>query len=343
MNQDKIKVLIVDDSGIRREMLKHILNSDGEIEVIATAKDGKDGLDKTLALSPDVITIDVNMPVMNGFDTINAIMQQKPTPIIVVSSIEVKTVVKALSIGAMDFVSVSQELEDIVQELCAKVKIASRVRPLRRIDISHYQTSPPPFDKGEQRLIAIGASTGGPAALQQLLPSLPKDLPAAVLVVQHIASGFIQELANFLRTGAELDIAVARKGDVIENGKVYFAPDDVNMIVDSQKRIDLVNTADTDLPFKPSIDVMMRSAAEVYGCHAVGIILTGMGRDGALGIKAIRQSGGATIAQDESTSVIYGMNKIAVDNGDIDVVLPLNRITNEIVQLCHRQAYAVKS
>ena len=328
-----IRVLIVDDSTLVRQALNTLLSSDPEIEVIGEARDGKEGCEKALALRPNVITMDITMPVMDGLQATERIMEEVPTPIVIISSRDVQVIVKALGLGAMDFVASTGDIDEIKEELIQKVKIASRVRALRRMHIRPVTQRPIVHLGAASRMVALGISTGGPQALQILLSKLPANFPAGILVVQHISEGFIQGLVEWLRVTSFLDIRVAQSGDRLKNGMVLFAPDGVHVTLDSQEKIVLKEDITKKSLHVPSIDVMMRSVAEVYQDNAVGVIMTGMGRDGVEGISSIKSSGGYTIAQDEKTSAIYGMNKLAVDQGVIDRVLALENIADELIRV----------
>ncbi len=333
---DIIRVLIVDDSPLMRAAIKSIFEDDPAIEVVGLAKDGKEGVEKAAKLKPDVITMDLKMPIMSGLEAIEEIMQNNPVPIIVVSSLETAVIVKALGIGAMDFVSVTQDINQIAQDLLEKVKIASRVRPLRRMKLSRVSSvkQPAPSLKREaSRVLAIGISTGGPQALQLLFAKLPANLPLGILVVQHMSKGFIEGLAEWIRATSALKIKVAKAGDTIKAGEVLLAPDDFHMKVNSSGMIVLSEEKCDGCHHIPSVDAMMCSVADAFGEAAIGLIMTGMGIDGVEGIKAIKKSGGRTIAQDESSSVIFGMNKAAIESGAVDVVLPLEKIAEEIIRL----------
>lgn len=328
-----IRVLIVDDSTLVRQALNEILSTDPDIEVIGEARNGKEGYEKTLALRPDVITMDITMPVMDGVQATELIMEKVPTPIVIVSSREVPVIVKALGFGAMDFVSSTEDFNEIKDELLQKVKIASRVRPFRRMRIQPVSQRTIARRDAASRVVALGISTGGPQALQLLLAKLPANFPASILVVQHISAGFIQGLADWLRVTSPLDIRVAKAGDTLKKGVVFFAPDDMHMIIDAEEKIALKEDVSRKMLHVPSIDVMMRSVAQVFQDNVVGVIMTGMGQDGVDGISAIKSAGGITIAQDEKTSAIYGMNKLAVDQGLIEHVLALDQIADELMRL----------
>lgn len=332
MSFDKIKVLIIDDSALVREGLTSILEQDPYIELVGLAKDGKEGAEKTLALKPDVITMDLNMPIMSGFESIENIMDESPVPIIVVSSADTSVIAKALSMGAMDFVAVNADIETIAAELISKIKILSHAKPLRRMKIEPCAVkAPSPRAKGElSRVVAIGVSTGGPQALQVIFAKLPPDFPAGVLVVQHMSRGFIGGLAEWLNMTSPLHVMVAKAGDVLKNSMIMLAPDDMHMRIGDHGRITLSENVDKSIDFVPSIDVMMKSAADSYGKECAGVIMTGMTQCGVNGMRAIKKAGGMTIAQDEATSAIFGMNKAAIDAGCIDRVVPLDRIADEI-------------
>ena len=328
-----IRVLIVDDSTLARQALNALLSADPEIEVIGEARNGKEGYEKALALRPDVITMDITMPIMDGLQATERIMEEVPTPIVIVSSRNVQVIVKALGFGAMDFVANTGGLDEIKEDLLQKVKIASRVKALRRMHIRPVTQRSIVSRGAASRAVALGISTGGPQALQVLLAKLPAQFPAGILVVQHISTGFIQGLVDWLSVTSPLSIRVAKAGDVLKKGTVFFAPDGVHMTVDAEEKIVLKEDGSKKTLHVPSIDVLMRSVAEVYQESAVGVIMTGMGRDGVDGIAAIKAAGGRTLAQDEKTSAIYGMNKIAVDQGMIERVVALDQMADELAHL----------
>jgi two-component system chemotaxis response regulator CheB len=278
--------------------------------------------------------MDIKMPVMSGLEAVERIMEETPTPIIVVSTADVKVVVRALTVGAMDFVSVSQDIEDIAKDLVSKIKVASKVRPFRRIKLKSPGTAPAHLSaRKDFKVIAIGVSTGGPQALQALLSGIPKDIPAGILVVQHMSKGFIDGLVEWLKYSSPFDIKVARAGDTLECSQALFAPDGYHMTIGADGRICLSEDTSRTSLHVPSIDVMMGSVARSFGNKAVGVIMTGMGKDGVSGIRAIRAAGGKTIAQDEKTSVIYGMNRLAVESGIVDHTVSLEEISSVILRL----------
>ncbi|MFH1414370.1 MAG: chemotaxis-specific protein-glutamate methyltransferase CheB [Candidatus Omnitrophota bacterium] len=331
--QEKIRVLIVEDSVFVRQAIKSVLNSDPDIQVIGTAKDGKEAIEKNTVLKPNVITMDINMPEMSGLEAIERIMEEQPVPIVVVSSMDVNVVIKALAIGAMDFVSVTQDIEQVAKDLIEKVKISSRVKPLRRMKINASPVDSKLVQKKEIfRIVAVGISTGGPQALEMFLSNLPKDFPAGILIVQHISKGFIDRLAEWLNLHCPLDVRVAKAGETLKSSTVLIAADDYNLTIYSKDTIVLSEGAKNALHV-PSIDVMMKSVADVYGEHAIGVVMTGMGYDGVEGIRAIKNAGGVTIAQDEKSSAIFGMNKAAIETGCVDKIVSLDKIAGELIKL----------
>jgi len=333
---DKIRVLVVDDSQCKRDAISAILNSDPLIEVVGVAENGKVALEKTLQLKPRVVTLDLNMPVMDGNEFIVRVMGVTPVSIIVLSGVhESEKTMKALSTGAMDFISLSQGIEDIRAEITSKVKTAAKVKPIRRVNFKIHPARLNPVVGTETKttkIIAIGSSTGGPQALQEVLSALPENLPSGVIIVQHMTKGYVQGLVEWLAQTLKVAIKVAQEGDVPAKGTVLVAPDDYNLKIDSLGKIALVTDSTRKMLHVPSITVMMQSVAEAYGPESIGVIMTGMGSDGAEGIKAIKKAGGVTIAQDEGSSAVFGMNKVAVESGYVDDVVPLEKIAEKIME-----------
>ncbi len=345
---DKIRVLVVDDSPLLKNILTSIIDSDPSLEVIETADNGQEGVEKAITFKPDVITMDLTMPVMNGVEAIKKIMEDTPTPIIIASTMEIKTIIKAFGLGAMDFVSISQDVEKFGNDLIQKIKIASKVKPLKRLKtiapfiiapIAPTSTEADTVVKKEKasKVVAIGVSTGGPQSLATVLSLLPHHLEAGLLIVQHISKGFINGLADWLRSGAHLNIEAARENKILKNNMVLMAPDDRHLQINANGLINLSKNRNKPIIHIPSIDVMMESVAKSYGKDAIGVIMTGMGTDGVEGIRAIKKAGGITIAQDEKTSVVFGMNKIAIDTGCVDKVVPLDKIAEEIVKIVNKE------
>lgn len=340
----KVQVLVVDDSALMRKLISDLLESDPRIEVVDTARDGVEAIEKTCRLHPDVVTMDIQMPRMSGLDALSHIMGQCPTPVVVLTGLtDPNLAFEALERGAVDFVlkpsgTISVDIYKVRQELVEKVKLATLVN-LRKVTAKIAPASPialraPPGTPGK-RAVAVGASTGGPKALDHLLSSLPVGLPAPVLVVQHMPPGFTRSFAERLNQRSPLLVKEAEEGDAVLPGRAYVAPGDHHMLIERQggREIIRLDKSPRVKGLRPSADVTMRSVADVYGAGSIGVVLTGMGSDGAEGLKAIKERGGVTIAQDRATSIIYGMPRAAVESGCVDKVLPLDKIPGEIVRL----------
>lgn len=354
--RNKIRVLVVDDSALMRLMISDILNSDNEIEVLATAKDGEDGIKKVIMLKPDVVTLDIEMPRLDGLQTLGYIMSEIPTPVVMVSAYTqngAKATLNALEYGAVDFVSkpsgtISGDIAKIGDELIAKVKMAAAVdidnlKFIRPKKFSENYIKPEPGKKvtGE-KVVVIGASAGGPRTLCRILPQLDPDIPAGILIVQHMPKGFTKAFAARLDLESQIEIKEAEEGDRIEQRKVLIAPGDYHMTVKSKTSGNgTVNVVSLDkeppvFGIRPTVDAMMLSAAKVYRDKTIGVILTGMGSDGAKGMKAIKNYKGKTIAQNKDTCVVYGMPKATIEEGVVDRVVPLDRIAEEIMKMVDR-------
>ncbi len=339
---DPVKVLVSDDSPTVCLMLTRMLEADPGIVVIGTAANGRDAIDKISRLKPDLVTMDVNMPVMDGIEAIEYIMAYCPLPVIVISSVvdaEFTTnAARALGAGAVDVLSKPtpdslEDFEDIAEELREKIKLLSRVRVIthpraRLLDDEREQKA---RTNAGRELVAIASSTGGPQALKHIVSSLPEDFNACILIVQHIAVGFTDGLIEWLGFGSKIKVVKGRDGMALNPGEVVIAPDGLHMMVTNNNRIRLQDRY-VPGPHMPSADVLLESVAEVGGKKSMGIILTGMGHDGAAGIKAIHDKGGLTIAQDEETSVVYGMAKEAVKLGAVDKIAPLTDISRMIME-----------
>jgi len=336
----KTRVLIVDDSLFMRAAIAKTLAT-GPFEVVGQAKDGKDALAKIAQLHPDVVTMDFNMPGMNGVETVRAIMQQRPTPVVMFSAHTkqgARETFDALAAGAVDFVAkpsgeVSIDLSAIAEELTRKLTAAASARPRAASTVAPPRTSgtvPIPrttLTGGLPRLCVIAVSTGGPAALSEVVPALPGSLSLAVVIVQHMPAHFTAALAERLDAASRVRVREAAAGDRPMAGGVLIAPGDHHVEFDDTGAIvlgdgPLVNGC------RPAADVTMMSAARVYGRRTVAVVMTGMGKDGAAGALAIKHAEGRTIAQDQATSVIYGMPRAALDAGAIDEVVPLGEIAS---------------
>jgi two-component system chemotaxis response regulator CheB len=350
-SQQKIKVLVVDDSAFMRKVISDILSSDDYIEVIGTARNGKDGIEKAQLLKPHVITLDVEMPVMDGITALEKLLELNPAPkVIMLSSLTNnggEATMKALEAGAIDFVSkptsslVHFKIEDIKEDLINKVKSAVTSNLLRytehtgspiRVKAEPKQIAP--FQGDLKHIISIGTSTGGPRALQEVIPYLPANIPAAVLIVQHMPPGFTKSLALRLDGLSEINVKEAENGDVLKPGWAYLAPGDYHLSVNKASRDYIINI-NQDMPMtghRPSVNYMMNSVADCGHKNLIAVMMTGMGSDGSVGIAKIKAAGGKTIAQNEATCVVYGMPKSAVATGAIDKIVALNDIAKEIIK-----------
>jgi two-component system chemotaxis response regulator CheB len=343
----KIDVLIVDDSAYMRKVITTMLQSDEDIFVVDTARDGLDALEKVKQLKPQVITLDVEMPRMDGLTALQRIMQECPTAVIMLSSLTQEgseTTIKALTLGAVDFVpkpsgAISLDIAKVKEDLIAKIKICARasLKNVRSLaPVMEQRVARPPADApvggAPDKLIVIGSSTGGPNALQQVIPRLPANLPAGVLIVQHMPPGFTASLAARLNDISGLAVKEAAEGDQIRSGQVYLAPGGQHMVLDGSMAIRL-NGAPPVHSVRPAVDVTMESVVNNFKGPLVGVILTGMGYDGAKGMAAIKKAGGKTIAQDEATCVVYGMPRVVVEMGKADRVLPIGEIAEGIMDM----------
>ena len=336
---EKIKVLIVDDSGLIREILKNILETDPAIQIIGMAENGERSIELVQKLKPDVVTMDINMPVMDGFRATEHIMAYCPTPILILSSIIDKegtyTTFNALAAGAVDVmekpsgleIKVWNKLGDVLVQkvkLISKVKVVTHVKGRVRGFLKHSESVSLP-SPNRYEIIAIGASTGGPSVVMQILKNIPANYDSGILVVQHMASGFIKGFVEWLGDACEVKVKLAGDDEKIEGGQVLIAPDGFHTVVRSKKRIGLVSGEKVH-GVKPSVDILFNSIAEVFGQTAVGVLLTGMGTDGAEGLKHIKDKGGITIAQSEDSCVVFGMPKAAIEKGAVSKVLSVEDI-----------------
>lgn len=347
MGAQTVRVLVVDDSAFMRKVITDLLQSDPQIAVAGVARDGREGVEKTLELQPDVVTLDIEMPRLNGFEALQEIMSLRPTPVVMVSSYTQEgadATIRALALGAVDFVakpsgSISLNMHVVRDELVAKVKAAARATPRYRRHLPpprpvRREPRPPAAGTGAlpHRLVVIGCSTGGPAALHQIIPRLPGDLPAGVLVVQHMPPGFTRSLAERLDELSAIAVKEAEAGDRVEAGRVLVAPGGYHMTVGKDGRIVL----NQDPPLhgvRPAVDKTFASTVPIWGERMVGVILTGMGYDGGQGMLALKKQGGRTIVEDASTCVVYGMPRVVVELGAADYILPLPEIPDAITRL----------
>lgn len=347
--KSQIRVLIVDDSAFMRMVLSRMIASDADLRVVATAASGIEALPKIVTLDPDVITLDLEMPGLNGLETLRRIMAEFPRPVIMVSAVTLKDAActfEALAAGAFDYVpkqlsSMSLDILDIREDLVAKIKAAAESRRSR--DHPRLQRKPPRASdlprkkslRSATAIVALGISTGGPTALEKILPILPVDLPVPILVVQHMPAGFTAPFAERLNNLCTVSVREASHGEVVQAGAVYIAPAGYHMTVgrstNSQTLICLGFKPENQVHV-PSADVMMQSVATAFQSQAMGVIMTGMGSDGAQGMTAIHREGGFTVGQDEQSCAVYGMPRVCAEMGILDRIVPLLQIPHEILR-----------
>ncbi|RKZ23556.1 chemotaxis response regulator protein-glutamate methylesterase [bacterium] len=335
-----IRVLVVDDSAFMRKVIRDILEEDPEIEVVGTARNGIQAIKLVRELKPDVVTMDVEMPKMNGIEALEIIMKENPVPVIMVSAYTREgagITIEALEKGAFDFVPkpggpISLNMHRVKDILLEKVKAGAlaNIEPLFR-KIKSKKIRKGEAKETRDKIVVIGTSTGGPRALSLVLPSIPEDFEAPILVVQHMPKGFTESFAKRLDEVCRLKVKEAEDGELIEPGKIIIAKGGKHMEVE-EGRIKLKDTPPLH-GVKPAVDPLFISAARHYGEKTVGVVLTGMGKDGKLGVEEIKRHGGKVIVQDRETSVVFGMPKAAISTGKVDEVLPLGRIAEGIVRM----------
>lgn len=338
-----IRVLVVDDSAFMRHTVAKHLEADPEITVVGKARDGLEALEKISALEPDVVTLDVEMPRMDGLTALKRIMAECPTPVVMLSSLTqrgARTTIKALMRGAVDFVpkpAARVDIGTVMEDLIAKVKAAAGARPATRQAPTVIPSAPAPrklgprpFHKGDP-LIVVGASTGGPRALQRVLSELPAELPAAVAVVQHMPPGFTRSLAQRLNATSSLTVQEAADGDRLGQGLVLLAPGDFHLQFNGIRQVAL-DQGPRRHHVRPAVDVAMESAADVHGPAVIGVVLTGMGADGTAGAECIKAYGGRVLAEHESTSVVYGMPRSVIESCLADQVVPLPEVAPTLMK-----------
>jgi two-component system chemotaxis response regulator CheB len=341
-----IRVLVIDDSALMRKLIPQILDRDPAIEVVGTAMDGEFGLKKIQELKPDVVTLDLEMPRMDGNETLRQIMRTCRVPVVMVSSSTTggaTATFKALGLGAVDFVAKPRDaaagrVEDIAIELTTKIKAAAKSRQgiapgkldqePRKVNKPLLRTFQPP-----SRVVAVGISTGGPNALQYMLSQLPGDFPGALLIVQHMPEGFTEMFARRLNECCAIDVKEAQSGDMIVAGRALICPGNRHMKVRRQALGDTVVLSDDDRVngHRPAVDILFQSVASELGSRAIGVLMTGMGEDGAEGLGVLKNAGALTIAQEESSCVVYGMPKAAIERGYAQRVVSLELLANTIL------------
>jgi len=344
-----IRVLVVEDSPTVREFLHQILCSDPAIEVVATAETGEEALEAVERFRPDIITMDIHMPRMNGFDATRRIMETHPTPIVIVSgaadATDTAKAFQAIQSGALAVLQKPRgaghpDHQQSTAELVRTVKLMSEVKVVRRWPRGRPGEAVPETSKeirlqtnqSQPRIVAIGASTGGPPVLQTILAALPKNFPIPVLIVQHIAAGFTQGLVEWLAQSSSLSVHIPTHGQSVLPGHVYVAPDGLHMAMGADGHVQL-RSDEPENGLRPSVACMFRSVAKAYGPSAVGVLLTGMGKDGAWELKLMKEQGAVTIAQDRETSVVHGMPGEAIRLGAATYILPPEKIRLALASL----------
>lgn len=336
-----IRALVIDDSAFMRKALTLMLQSDPGIQVVGTARDGEEGIAKLAALNPDLVTLDIEMPRMAGLTALEWIMKERPMPVLMVSSQTregAEITLRALELGAADFIAKAPagglDILQIQDELVRKARaVASH---WRKRGAAALPSAPlPSVGRRSRRMdvVAVGSSTGGPQALQTLCSSLPRDFPCGIVVVQHMPPAFTGPLAQRLNGLSSLKVMEAAHGDAVEAGTVLVAPGGSHLVLKRRGIEVKVELSDEphDLPHRPSVDVMLTSVAQVFGERSLGVILTGMGNDGLVGCRAVKSAGGRVLAQDEESSVVYGMPRAVVEASLADQVVPLEAMPGAIV------------
>lgn len=334
---DKITVMVVNDSRLLNELITKIIDG-AEIKVVSKAFNGADALRKLKHVRPDVILLDLEMPIMDGFTFLNNLMKIDPIPVIIVSSYSKqgsKIVFDALGCGAVDFLQLPftpiEDTNTIEEILIAKIKVASKAKP-NLITIPNKKIMKSKISNGSlsQKLVVIGSSTGGPTVVRSIVHNLPSDLNAAVIVIQHMSDTFIKYFTERLDADSALKVKEAKDGEMLKNGTILVSPTKYHLAVDAHKCVQLYDGMPR-MGVKPCINVTMISASEVYGSDTIGVLLSGMGCDGAFGLKMIKKRGGFSIAQDEESSIVFGMAKEAEKLNAVDKFVPADHLVKEIV------------
>jgi two-component system chemotaxis response regulator CheB len=354
----QIKVLVVDDSRFYRNRLCEILSADPNIQVIGTAEHGGEAVDKSVNLKPDVVTMDVEMPVMDGISAVREIMKRRPVPILMLSSLTAEgaqATFDALDAGAVDFMlkrveNIAQKNREFADEICTKIRalgiraglVSRQFRnrgnpPQSAAETAGKEQSARPVPRDDvssckYKLVVIGASTGGPSAIQSIISLLPDNFPVPVLIVQHMPAAFTGSFARRLNALSKLSIKEAIDGDILGMGKVLIAPGGKQTVLEDNfgKKVVRIRDSKENEQYKPSIDISLKSVADIYGRNVLAVILTGMGADGREGASLLKKRGSSVWAQDEDTSVVYGMPQSVVEAGLADRVMPLSEIARQL-------------
>ncbi len=346
-----VRVLVVDDSSFFRRRLTEILNNDSHLEVIGAAVNGKEAIDLVKQLKPDVVTMDIEMPVMDGITAVKQIMQSDPLPILIFSSLSTdgaKATLDALEAGATDFLpkrmdDISQNSEAAKRQLCARVRLVA-ARGLKKMPspVTASVARPeaikrpaPVARRGNYRLVALGTSTGGPVALHQVLTGLPASFPLPILLVQHMPASFTPAFAERLNKLSAIIIKEASDGDRLEKGCAYLAPGGMQMLLDDKRGVPTIRILESksNLTYKPSVDVTFGSASKVFGSDVLAVVMTGMGADGREGARLLKNCGSTVWAQDKDSSVIYGMPAAVAEAGLADKILALDAICPSLIEV----------
>ena len=343
----QIRVLIVDDSALVRKLLRDVISGDPDMEVVGTASNGIEAIRAVTELEPDVVTMDINMPEMDGLTALEFIMRKHPLPVVMLSALAQKgatTTLKALELGAVDFITKPSHypsaVKEVREEVVLKIKTAAQARAyVLRGQAGRKAKRRMALAKGTptgERLVVIGSSAGGPKALAEIMPRFPLDTPAAIIIVQHMPGVFTRSFAGRLNNICAMPVKEAEENEELLPGRVLIAPGGKDLIVVADDRgscrVEMMDSQNR-VGASPHIDTTMVTAAEVYGAETVGVIMTGMGSDGAKGMEKIKKNKGATVAQDEETCLVFGMPKVAIEKGCVDWVVSLDMIPDKVMEL----------
>jgi two-component system, chemotaxis family, protein-glutamate methylesterase/glutaminase len=335
-----IRVLVTDDSAFMRKLLSNIINSDDELEVVAVAKNGQELLEKLPIYTPDVVTLDISMPIMDGVEVLKRIMDENPLPVVMISALsDEENTFKCLELGAVDFIPktsgiISIDMGKKKEIIIEKIKIAYKAKidkkSLSQIEENKINNT----NYKKDQIIGIGASTGGPKAIETVLAGLPEKFRTPIIIIQHIPIEFTSTFAKRLNKICSLRIKEAEADETVEEGIVYIAPGGFHLRLEKQKKSTFIRLSKEAAVngMRPSIDIAFESIGKGFGKNAIGVILTGMGSDGTTGLGVIKKNGGFTIAQEESTCVVPGMPRKAIDAQVIDKIIPLEHISKELME-----------
>jgi two-component system, chemotaxis family, protein-glutamate methylesterase/glutaminase len=354
-----VTVLIVDDSAFARLSITKQLGNDPEIHIVGYACDGIEAVEKTKALEPQVVTLDVAMPRMNGLEALSRIMIEKPTPVVMLSSLTgegTEITIRALELGAFDYHlktphATSSGFFGLDESLNSKIKLAASIGMAGLKAKKNELPSPPPRMPRKladiprlppTQIIVIGSSTGGPGALYEVIPRLPADIPAGILLVQHMPPGFTKSLADRLNDLSNITVKEAQEGDSLMQGHALLAPGNYHLEVKMNNRVAITQRPPV-LGLRPSVDVTMLTASLAYGASTIGVVLTGMGSDGTKGSASIKAAGGRILAQDQASCVVYGMPRSVAESGHVDMVVPLKQMADVIMRVCQATQFAGKA